>query len=104
LEKLKFIKDTRQKKGAICYCGRQSLNSSPNPPIIGGGTSLEKAKLIKNSTSPVPAGSRVTFFASPKKVTKERTDWLSPGLCRGGTLRKTAVSIADLRPVFVCPG
>jgi hypothetical protein len=28
--------------------------------------------LIK-SRSPVPAGSRVTFFAGPKKVTKERT-------------------------------
>jgi len=33
------------------------------------------------STSPVPAGSRVTFFASPKKVTKEKTDWLSPDFC-----------------------
>jgi len=29
--------------------------------------------LMLIETSPIPAGSRVTFFAGPKKVTKETT-------------------------------
>jgi hypothetical protein len=36
------------------------------------GAEVQRQNLL-TSTPPVPAGSRVTFFARPKKVTKEMT-------------------------------
>jgi hypothetical protein len=45
---------------------------------------FEKAEHLKiKSNSPVPAGSRVPFFAGPKKGTKERTcHWRGARFCQ----------------------
>ncbi len=42
------------------------------------------ALLLSRSKTPVPAGSRVTFFPKPKKVTKERFALRWALLARGG--------------------
>ncbi len=55
-------------------------------------------------TSPVPAGSRVIFFARPKKVTKEKTDLAVAGTRMRGPLDEIAAGEPDLLRIFVRPG
>jgi len=66
----------------FCWLGQKVWRlAGRDPPVLIVVWGWLKAAIFR-STSPVPAGSRDTFFTGPKKVTKERA-WLSPDFCLG---------------------